>query len=188
MRIRLTIRLDLGAGVASLGSRGNLSVASSTGYLYGSLATLIICLCAVFGLLLLTCARCSTATHYIMQTFLSLAVGALTGDALLHLIPKVSGHSTGFSLSHCPSLAPALKPLVALKFPSQYPPPSQVLGLHTHGGEGHTHEEVGIGGQTTWRLLAVLGGFYIFFLFESFFNLLLPRDQVRHWGTTRWDG
>lgn len=109
-------------------------------YLYGSLATLIICLCAVFGLLLLTCARCSTATHYIMQTFLSLAVGALTGDALLHLIPKV-------------------------------------LGLHTHGGEGHTHEEVGIGGQTTWRLLAVLGGFYIFFLFESFFNLLLPRDQ-----------
>ncbi|GAB1299512.1 Zinc transporter ZIP4 [Apodemus speciosus] len=109
-------------------------------YLYGSLATLLICLCAVFGLLLLTCAKCSTATHYIMQTFLSLAVGALTGDAVLHLIPKV-------------------------------------LGLHTHGGEGHTHEEVAIGGQTTWRLLAVLGGFYIFFLFESFFNLLLPRDQ-----------
>uniref|UniRef100_A0A8C6HZF7 Solute carrier family 39 (zinc transporter), member 4 n=1 Tax=Mus spicilegus TaxID=10103 RepID=A0A8C6HZF7_MUSSI len=110
-------------------------------YLYGSLATLLICLCAVFGLLLLTCAKCSTATHYIMQTFLSLAVGALTGDALLHLIPKV-------------------------------------LGLHTHGGDGHTHEEeVGVGGQATWRLLAVLGGFYIFFLFESFFNLLLPRDQ-----------
>lgn len=109
-------------------------------YLYGSLATLIICLCAVFGLLLLTCARCSTVTHYVMQTFLSLAVGALTGDALLHLIPKV-------------------------------------LGLHTHSGEGHAHEEVGIGAQSTWRLLAVLGGLYIFFLFESFFNLLLPRDQ-----------
>lgn len=103
-------------------------------YLYGSLATLLICLCAVFGLLLLTCAKCSTATHYIMQTFLSLAVGALMGDALLHLIPKV-------------------------------------LGLHTHSGEGHTHEEESIGGQSTWRLLAVLGGFYIFFLFESFFNL-----------------
>lgn len=109
-------------------------------YLYGSLATLIICLCAVFGLLLLTCAKCSTPTHYIMQTFLSLAVGALTGDALLHLTPKV-------------------------------------LGLHTHSGEDHTHEEVGIGAQSTWRLLAALGGLYIFFLFESLFNLLLPKDQ-----------
>ncbi|XP_008832639.2 zinc transporter ZIP4 isoform X1 [Nannospalax galili] len=109
-------------------------------YLYGSLATLIICLCAVFGLLLLTCAKCSTATHYIMQTFLSLAVGALTGDALLHLTPKV-------------------------------------LGLHTHSGEDHTHEEVGIGAQSTWRLLAALGGLYIFFLFERLFNLLLPKDQ-----------
>uniref|UniRef100_A0A8C5LAU8 Zinc transporter ZIP4 n=1 Tax=Jaculus jaculus TaxID=51337 RepID=A0A8C5LAU8_JACJA len=109
-------------------------------YLYGSLATLLICLCAVFGLLLLTCARCSTATHYIMQTFLSMAVGALTGDAFLHLTPKV-------------------------------------LGLHSHGGESHTHEEVGVGAQATWRLLAALGGLYIFFLFESFFNLLVPRDQ-----------
>uniref|UniRef100_M0RAL0 Zinc transporter ZIP4 n=1 Tax=Rattus norvegicus TaxID=10116 RepID=M0RAL0_RAT len=81
-------------------------------YLYGSLATLLICLCAVFGLLLLTCAKCSTATHYIMQTFLSLAVGALTGDALLHLIPKDhekdgpcshGGHSHGISLQLSPS-------------------------------------------------------------------------------------
>ncbi|MEJ1271580.1 solute carrier family 39 (zinc transporter) member 4 [Cricetulus griseus] len=81
-------------------------------YLYGSLATLVICLCAVFGLLLLTCTKCSTATHYIMQTFLSLAVGALTGDALLHLTPKDpekdgpfshGGHSHGVSLQLAPS-------------------------------------------------------------------------------------
>lgn len=129
-----------GACSLPLGVHTQDQLSQAERYLYGSLATLLICLCAVFGLLLLTCAKCSTATHYIMQTFLSLAVGALTGDAVLHLIPKV-------------------------------------LGLHTHGGEGHTHEEVAIGGQTTWRLLAVLGGFYIFFLFESFFNLLLPRDQ-----------
>ncbi|XP_069882162.1 zinc transporter ZIP4-like isoform X1 [Dipodomys merriami] len=110
-------------------------------YLYGSLATLLICLCAVFGLLLLTCSGCSTATHYIMQAFLSLAVGALTGDALLHLIPKV-------------------------------------LGLHTHSEERHSHgEETGLGSQSTWRLLAVLGGLYLFFLFESLFNLLLPSEQ-----------
>nr|XP_012328713.1 zinc transporter ZIP4 isoform X2 [Aotus nancymaae] len=63
-------------------------------YLYGSLATLLICLCAVFGLLLLTCTGCRGVTHYVLQTFLSLAVGALTGDALLHLMPKVLGLHT----------------------------------------------------------------------------------------------
>lgn len=63
-----------------------------------------------------------------------------------------------------------------------------MLGLHTHSGEDHSHEEVGVGAQATWRLLAVLGGLYIFFLFESFFNLLLPRDQVRLWRSRRWDG
>ncbi|XP_032704183.1 zinc transporter ZIP4 [Lontra canadensis] len=100
-------------------------------YLYGSLATLLVCLCAIFGLLLLSCASYSTASHYIIQTFLSMAVGALTGDAILHLTPKV-------------------------------------LGLHTHHGEGP--------GQTTWRLVAMLGGLYTFFLFENLFNLLLPPD------------
>ncbi|XP_045431835.1 zinc transporter ZIP4 isoform X1 [Pipistrellus kuhlii] len=68
-------------------------------YLYGSLATLLICLASVCGLLLLLCSACSGVTHYVIQTFLGLAVGALTGDAFLHLTPKVlglhqhSGHS-----------------------------------------------------------------------------------------------
>lgn len=106
-------------------------LSQSERYLYGSLATLLICLCSIFGLLLLACASCSAATHYVIQTFLGMAVGALTGDALLHLTPKV-------------------------------------LGLHTHDGE--------VDLLPTWRLLAVLGGLYAFFLFESLFNLLLPAD------------
>ncbi|KAM5280684.1 zinc transporter ZIP4 [Ctenodactylus gundi] len=110
-------------------------------YLYGSLATLIICLCAVCGLLLLTCNCLGTARHYVMQTFLSVAVGALTGDALLHLTPKVLG-----------------------------------LHTHSHSSEEHLHEE-GAGAQSSWRLLAALGGLYLFFLVESLFNLLLPRNQ-----------
>ncbi|XP_055288196.1 zinc transporter ZIP4 [Moschus berezovskii] len=101
-------------------------------YLYGSLATLLTCLCSLLGLVLLSCASCSTTSHYVIQAFLSMAVGALTGDALLHLMPKV-------------------------------------LGLHAHDGEDP-------GFQPTWHLLAVLGGLYAFFLFESLFNLLLPRD------------
>ncbi|XP_055981399.1 zinc transporter ZIP4 [Sorex fumeus] len=103
-------------------------------YLYGSLATLLIGLSAALGLLLLCCAKCSRATHYVRQAFLGLAVGALTGDALLHLTPKV-------------------------------------LGLHVHNGGGGDH-----GPQPTWRLLAMLGGLYTFFLFENLFNLLLPVD------------
>lgn len=51
----------------------------------------------------------------------------------------------------------------------------QVLGLHTHSGEG-------LGPQTTWRLVAMLGGLYVFFLFEKLFNLLLPLDPEVRWG------
>ncbi|XP_054980473.1 zinc transporter ZIP4 [Sorex araneus] len=113
-------------------TQNQLSLADQ--YLYGSLATLLISLCASLGLLLLCCAKCSMATHYVLQAFLGLAVGALTGDALLHLTPKV-------------------------------------LGLHVHNGGVDDH-----GPQPTWRLLAMLGGLYTFFLFESLFNLLLPVD------------
>ncbi|XP_074172656.1 zinc transporter ZIP4 isoform X1 [Rhinolophus sinicus] len=60
-------------------------------YLYSSLATLLICLCSVCGLLLLICTACSTAARYVIQAFLGMAMGALTGDALLHLMPKVLG-------------------------------------------------------------------------------------------------
>uniref|UniRef100_A0A8D1S476 Zinc transporter ZIP4 n=2 Tax=Sus scrofa TaxID=9823 RepID=A0A8D1S476_PIG len=90
-------------------------LSQSERYLYGSLATLLICLCSIFGLLLLACASCSAATHYVIQTFLGMAVGALTGDALLHLTPKDpkdrpcshghshSGHSHGVSMQLAPS-------------------------------------------------------------------------------------
>lgn len=94
-----------------------MAPAPSPGYLYGSLATLLICLCAIFGLLLLTCATYSAASHYIIQTFLSMAVGALTGDAILHLTPKVSPlplpPQTGISLPSPPRpilLEPFLSP------------------------------------------------------------------------------
>ncbi|KAM6148284.1 zinc transporter ZIP4 [Rhynchocyon petersi] len=105
-------------------------------YLYGSLATLLICLLSVLGVTLLACKGCSTVTHYSIQAFLSMAVGALTGDSLLHLIP-------------------------------------QVLGLHRHDS-GHNHSVRQ--DQPPWHLLAVLSGFYIFFLFEHLCNLLLPQD------------
>ncbi|XP_044514268.1 zinc transporter ZIP4 [Gracilinanus agilis] len=73
----------------------------SARYLYGSLAILIICLASVFGLVVVFCASCKDVSHYVIQTFLGLAVGSLTGDAVLHLIPKVLGqHSHAEATEH----------------------------------------------------------------------------------------
>ncbi|XP_077207405.1 zinc transporter ZIP4 [Paroedura picta] len=109
-------------------------------YLYGSLATLVICLCALFGIVVLLCTACIGAYQYVIQTFVSLAVGSLTGDAMLHLIPKF-------------------------------------LGLHSHGeGQAHDHHHEAEDPNVLWKLLAVLGGFYLFFLLEKFFILLGHSD------------
>ncbi|XP_045716799.1 zinc transporter ZIP4 [Phyllostomus hastatus] len=84
-------------------------------YLYGSLATLLIGLCSVFGLLLLICTGCSEAAHYVVQAFLGMAVGALTGDALLHLTPKVLGlHQHGWHGGDGHSPQPTWRLLVAI--------------------------------------------------------------------------
>uniref|UniRef100_A0A8D2LTR0 Solute carrier family 39 member 4 n=1 Tax=Varanus komodoensis TaxID=61221 RepID=A0A8D2LTR0_VARKO len=95
------------------------SLTTAERYIYGSLATLVICLCSLFGIVLLLCTACTSAYQYVIQSFVSLAVGSLTGDALLHLVPRVTGD----------------------------------------------HDAL-------WKLLAVLGGLYIFFLLEKFFILL----------------
>ncbi|XP_028673932.2 zinc transporter ZIP4 [Erpetoichthys calabaricus] len=60
-------------------------------YVYASIANLIICLCALFGIMVLTCSSCSTVYQYLIQFCISLAVGSLTGDAILHLIPQFLG-------------------------------------------------------------------------------------------------
>uniref|UniRef100_A0A8D2LT58 Solute carrier family 39 member 4 n=1 Tax=Varanus komodoensis TaxID=61221 RepID=A0A8D2LT58_VARKO len=69
-------------------------------YIYGSLATLVICLCSLFGIVLLLCTACTSAYQYVIQSFVSLAVGSLTGDALLHLVPRSGkGHQCDHGLS-----------------------------------------------------------------------------------------
>ncbi|XP_067323328.1 zinc transporter ZIP4 [Anolis sagrei] len=115
---------------------GRLTTAEK--YLYGSLATLVICLCALFGIVVLLCTACISTYQYVIQFFVSLAVGSLTGDAMLHLIPTF-------------------------------------LGLHSHShGEGQDHHDHhgAQGSDALWKLLAVLGGLYLFFLLEKLFALL----------------
>ncbi|XP_056410902.1 zinc transporter ZIP4-like isoform X2 [Hyla sarda] len=78
---------------------GQLTTAQK--YLYGSIANLVVCLCSLFGIVVLLCTTCSAAYQYVIQFFVSLAVGSLTGDAILHLIPQFLGlHSHGDTEDH----------------------------------------------------------------------------------------
>ncbi|KAK3512059.1 hypothetical protein QTP70_030133 [Hemibagrus guttatus] len=67
-------------------------------YVYATLANMVICLTAMFGIVVLLCTTCMF--QLCIQFCISLAVGSLTGDALLHLLPMFLGihvHSDGAS-------------------------------------------------------------------------------------------
>nr|XP_055076081.1 zinc transporter ZIP4-like [Misgurnus anguillicaudatus] len=67
------------------------SLSTAERYGYATLANLIICLMAMFGLVVLLFSSCSQVFELCIQFCISLAVGSLTGDALLHLIPSFLG-------------------------------------------------------------------------------------------------
>lgn len=72
-------------------------------YLYATLANVVITLVAMFGIVVLLCTSCTTVYQLSIQFCISLAVGSLTGDALLHLLPMILGlhvHSAGDSHDH----------------------------------------------------------------------------------------
>ncbi|XP_035476816.2 zinc transporter ZIP4 [Scophthalmus maximus] len=60
-------------------------------YLYATLANALITLMSMFGIVLLLCTACTSVFQLCIQFCISLAVGSLTGDALLHLLPMVLG-------------------------------------------------------------------------------------------------
>uniref|UniRef100_A0A8C8C555 Zinc transporter ZIP4/12 EF-hand domain-containing protein n=1 Tax=Oncorhynchus tshawytscha TaxID=74940 RepID=A0A8C8C555_ONCTS len=72
-------------------------------FVYASIANLLICLAALVGVMVLLCTSCSSVFQLVIQFCVSLAVGSLTGDALLHLLPMFLGlhvHSEGTDHSH----------------------------------------------------------------------------------------
>ncbi|XP_037548800.1 zinc transporter ZIP4-like [Nematolebias whitei] len=60
-------------------------------YLYATLANVIITLTSMFGIVVLMCTSCTNVFQLCIQFCISMAVGSLTGDALLHLIPIFLG-------------------------------------------------------------------------------------------------
>lgn len=68
----------------------SLGALTSSGYVYATLANVVICLGAMFGIVLLLCTACTNIFQLSIQFCISMAVGSLTGDAVLHLLPVVS--------------------------------------------------------------------------------------------------
>ncbi|XP_008420375.1 zinc transporter ZIP4 [Poecilia reticulata] len=60
-------------------------------YLYATIANLLITLTAMLGIVVLLCTSCTNVFQMSVQFCISMAVGSLTGDALLHLIPMILG-------------------------------------------------------------------------------------------------
>ncbi|XP_015248238.1 PREDICTED: zinc transporter ZIP4-like [Cyprinodon variegatus] len=112
-------------------------------YLYATLANIVITLMAILGVAILLCTSCTSVFQMCIQFCISMAVGSLTGDALLHLIPSV-------------------------------------LGLHVHSGDDdhdHQHEETP---DYTYKMLAVIGGIYAFYLMESIFSMITNERNNHH--------
>ncbi|KAM6974687.1 zinc transporter ZIP4 [Tautogolabrus adspersus] len=60
-------------------------------YIYATIANLLITLTSMLGIFLLLCTSCTSVFQLCIQFCISLAVGSLTGDALLHLLPMFLG-------------------------------------------------------------------------------------------------
>ncbi|XP_061670119.1 zinc transporter ZIP4-like isoform X2 [Syngnathoides biaculeatus] len=117
-------------------------------YLYATLANVVITLMSMVGILLLLCTSCTSVFQLCIQFCVSLAVGSLSGDALLHLLPMFLGlhvHSDeagGSGLTH-----------------------------HYHG-----HQEPGVS-DYVYKMLVVMAGIYYFYLMETIFNIITHRHR-----------
>ncbi|KAE8281902.1 Zinc transporter ZIP4 Solute carrier family 39 member 4 Zrt- and Irt-like protein 4 [Larimichthys crocea] len=72
-------------------------------YIYATIANVVITLTSMFGIVILLCTSCTSVFQLCIQFCISLAVGSLTGDALLHLLPMFLGlhvHSDETSSKH----------------------------------------------------------------------------------------
>lgn len=63
----------------------------------------MITLTALVGIVMLLCTSCTSAFQLVIQFCVSLAVGSLSGDALLHLLPMVSSSAQPKSQTEGPN-------------------------------------------------------------------------------------
>ncbi|KAG7501418.1 zinc transporter ZIP4 [Solea senegalensis] len=120
-------------------------------YLYATLANALITLTSMFGIVLLLCTYCTSMFQLCIQFCVSLAVGSLTGDALLHLLPMFLGlhvHSDGGNGHE-----------------------HQTQARHSHQEETPDY---------IYKMLVVLAGIYYFYLMETIFALVAYKNNNHH--------
>ncbi|KAM4539920.1 zinc transporter ZIP4 [Odontesthes bonariensis] len=115
-------------------------------YLYATLANMIITLVSMFGIVLLLCTSCTTAFQLCVQFCVSMAVGSLTGDSLLHLLPMVLGihvHSNDDGHQHANGETPdyIFKSLVAICGIYLFYLMEKIFTIVTQTNHHHVHEE-----------------------------------------------
>ncbi|KAL3837323.1 hypothetical protein ACJMK2_022689 [Sinanodonta woodiana] len=80
-------------------------------YGYGSLGIFLCCLCSVCGAFIIPCAK-KSLYRVMMASFLGLAVGTLTADALIHMLPEAFGAVEEEEAHHSDDKSIAVKPYV----------------------------------------------------------------------------
>nr|BAP46890.1 solute carrier family 39 member 4-3 [Cyprinus carpio] len=121
------------------------SLSTAERYGYATLANLIICLMAMFGIVVLLFTACTQVFELCIQFCISLAVGSLTGDALLHLLPAFLGlhvHEDGHDHNHAEdNLDYLYKLLVLIAGIYFFYLMESIFSIITRKGHHHTHDE-----------------------------------------------
>ncbi|XP_056096125.1 zinc transporter ZIP4 [Rhinichthys klamathensis goyatoka] len=121
------------------------SLSTAERYGYATLANLIICLMAMCGIVVLLFSACTRVFELCIQFCISLAVGSLTGDALLHLLPAFLGlhvHGDGNDHDHTEeNLDYVYKLLVLLTGVYFFYLMESIFSIITRSPHHHRHDE-----------------------------------------------
>ncbi|XP_062386806.1 zinc transporter ZIP6 isoform X2 [Sardina pilchardus] len=134
----------------------NTNIAAA--WLGGFLSICIISTLALVGVVLLPLIN-KTSFNFLLSFLVALAVGTLSGDAFLHLIPHAQGHH------------------------KHHHSANESWEEGGHGGHGDQEDSL----RSVWTGLTALGGVYIMFLIEHFLTLGKMYKDKKHKGQKKFD-